>query len=93
MSVALENARLFDETQRLLNETEQRVAELAILNSVGDAMGQSLDVKTVTHIVGEKVRDIFKAEVIDIILYEQNTKTLRLEYSYCDGRYYDAEPP
>ena len=29
MSVALENARLFDETQRLLKETEQRTAELA----------------------------------------------------------------
>ena len=29
MSVALENARLFDETQRLLKETEQRAAELA----------------------------------------------------------------
>ena len=34
MSVALENARLFDETQRLLKETEQRDAELAIINSV-----------------------------------------------------------
>ena len=28
MSVALENARLFDETNRLLKETEQRTAEL-----------------------------------------------------------------
>ena len=34
MSVALENARLFDQTQRLLAETEQRNSELAILNSV-----------------------------------------------------------
>ena len=34
MSVALENARLFDETQRLFKESEQRAAELAIINSV-----------------------------------------------------------
>ena len=34
MGVALENARLFDETQRLLKETEQRAAELAVINSV-----------------------------------------------------------
>src|SRR5262249_14370904 len=34
MSVALENARLFDETQRLLKETEQRNAELALINGV-----------------------------------------------------------
>ena len=33
MSVALENARLFDETQRLLKETEQRAAELAMINA------------------------------------------------------------
>ncbi len=29
MGVALENARLFDETQRLLTETNERAAELA----------------------------------------------------------------
>ncbi len=39
MSVALENARLFDETQRLLKETEQRAAELAIINSVQEGPG------------------------------------------------------
>ena len=39
MSVALENARLFDETNRLLKETEHRTAELSVINSVqeGDA--------------------------------------------------------
>jgi len=34
LSVALENARLFAETQRLLAETNERAAELAIINSV-----------------------------------------------------------
>ena len=34
MGAALENARLFDETQRLLQETEQRNAELAVINSI-----------------------------------------------------------
>src|SRR5262249_48760432 len=34
LAVALENARLFDETQRLLTETNERAAELAIINSV-----------------------------------------------------------
>ncbi len=38
MSVALENARLFDETQRLLKETEQRNAELAVINSIQQGM-------------------------------------------------------
>ena len=34
MGVALENARLFDETKRLLAETDERAAELAIINEV-----------------------------------------------------------
>ena len=34
LSVALENARLFDETKRLLAETDERAAELAIINGV-----------------------------------------------------------
>jgi signal transduction histidine kinase/DNA-binding response OmpR family regulator len=93
MSVALENARLFDETQRLLKETEQRAAELAILNSVGEAMGQSLDVKNVTYIVGEKVRGIFKAEVVDILLYDSDTRMLQLTYSFSDDKYFENEPP
>ena len=38
MGVALENARLFDETQRLLKETEQRDAELAVINSIQQGM-------------------------------------------------------
>ena len=43
MTVALENARLFDETQRLLKETEQRAAELAIINSVQQGLASKLD--------------------------------------------------
>ena len=35
MGVALENARLFDETKRLLGETDERAAELAIVNEIG----------------------------------------------------------
>ena len=34
IGVAIENARLLDETQRLLKETEQRAAELATINTV-----------------------------------------------------------
>ena len=45
MSVALENARLFDETQRLLKETEQRAAELAAVNTVSAALVGELDLK------------------------------------------------
>jgi PAS domain S-box-containing protein len=91
MSVALENARLFDETKRLLAETEQRAAELAIINSVGEAMAKQLDVHTVTHIVGDKVREIFNAEVTEILLLDSSAEVIHIPYSYYRG--YQAPEP
>ncbi|HET7376075.1 MAG TPA: GAF domain-containing protein, partial [Anaerolineae bacterium] len=89
--IAIENVRLFTETQRLLKETEQRAAELAILNSVGEAMAKTLDAKTVTKIVGDKVRDIFTADQIAIVLYDQETNLIHFAYGYdkANDRYLD----
>ena len=60
MSVALENARLFDETQRLLKESEQRDAELAIINSVQAALAAELNIQGIYDAVGDKIREIFQ---------------------------------
>ena len=43
LGTALENARLFDETQRLLKETEARNAELAVINSTQQGLARQLD--------------------------------------------------
>jgi len=83
MSVALENARLFD-------ETNQRAAELAIINSVGEAMAKQLDVETISRIVGDKVREIFNAEVTELLLYDQKTNLIKPIYVYDRGFVKDA---
>ena len=64
MSVALENAHLFDETQRLLKETAQRAAELAIINSVQEGLASKLDFQGIIDLVGDKIREIFDANAI-----------------------------
>ena len=56
MSVALENARLFDETQRLLNETKQRNSELAVINSIQQGLAAELDFQAIVDLVGDKLR-------------------------------------
>ncbi|MDQ7817235.1 MAG: GAF domain-containing protein [Melioribacteraceae bacterium] len=91
MGIALQNAKLFDETKRLLKETEQRSAELTIINSVGEAMSKQLDVTTVTKIVGDKVKEIFNAEVTEILLLDQETHLISVPYSYYNG-YQSVEP-
>ena len=85
MSVALENARLFDETTRLLKETEQRNAELAVINSVQESLVAKMDIQGIYDLVGEKIREIFDAQVIDIVTYNSNTNLLEDRYAYEKG--------
>jgi sigma-B regulation protein RsbU (phosphoserine phosphatase) len=80
MSVALENARLFDETQRLLKETEQQNAELQIINSVQEGLASKLDMPAIYELVGEKIRETFDAQVATIDTYERATKLLYSRY-------------
>jgi GAF domain-containing protein len=85
MSVALQNARLFDETNRLLKETEQRTAELSVINSVQEGLAKELDIQGVYELVGEKMREIFKAQVIDIVTYNKTTNLIQDCYAYEKG--------
>ncbi len=85
MSVSIENARLFDETNRLLNETEQRTAELAIINSVQVELAKVLNSKAIYEIVGEKVREILKVEVVDIVTYDKTRNLIYDVYAYENG--------
>ncbi|HET9824559.1 MAG TPA: GAF domain-containing protein, partial [Chitinophagaceae bacterium] len=85
MSVALESARLFDETNRLLKETEQRTAELAIINSVQDGLAKELDIQGIYELVGEKMRAIFNAQIFDIVTYDKTTQLIEDRYAYEKG--------
>src|SRR5207344_1852849 len=81
MGVALENARLFDETQRLLKETEQRNAELAVINSVQQGITGSLDFQGIVDLVGDKIRDLFGAQVVIITALDRQTNLNHLKYA------------
>src|SRR5688572_9576536 len=50
----------------LKQQLAQRQAELAILNSVGEAMAKTLDVRSIAKIVGDKIQSIFAAEGVTI---------------------------
>ncbi len=92
MGVALENARLFDETQRLLKETEQRNAELAIINSVQAGLVAQMDIQTIYELVGGKICDIFDAQVVNIALYDTAEKRLHFPYAVERGTRQSIQP-
>ena len=86
MSVALENARLFDETQRLLKETEQHNAELAIINSVQEGLARKLDFRGIVDLVGEKIGEIFKSDTVDAGMYDAERDWVNTLYYVDRGR-------
>ncbi|HEY5902096.1 MAG TPA: GAF domain-containing protein, partial [Anaerolineales bacterium] len=86
MSVALENARLFDETQRLLKQTEQRNAELAIINSIGQILTEGLDLNTMLERVGDTLRQALHAENLGIGIYDEKQNLMQAPYVYRGGR-------
>jgi len=92
MSVALENARLFDETQRLLQETEQRAAELAIINCIQQGLAAELDFQAIVDLVGDKLREVFNTPDLSIGWYNEKANLLHTLYSYEHGERLTVPP-
>ena len=73
MSVALENARLFNETNRLLAETEQRNAELAVINSVQEGLVREMDMQAIYSLVGDRICDVLNTQTLLIRTFDHKT--------------------
>jgi PAS domain S-box-containing protein len=92
MGVAIDNARLFDETQSLLRETEQRAAELAIVNGVSQVLTQQLELQTMIDLVGDKLRETLKTGNLGIGLYEAETGLMHPYYVYRENQRIFPQP-
>ncbi|MEO7151541.1 MAG: GAF domain-containing protein, partial [Burkholderiaceae bacterium] len=66
MGVALENVRLFDDTRHLLDETERRNAELALVNGLQQSLAARSDFDSAIDVIGEALRRAFADEDIAI---------------------------
>src|SRR5690349_10429251 len=81
VGVALENARLFDETQRLLKETEQRNAELAVINSIQQGIAGSLDFRGIVELVGGNLRTVFGSDNLSIPWWDSASGVAEILYA------------
>ncbi|MCU0768571.1 MAG: GAF domain-containing protein, partial [Burkholderiaceae bacterium] len=91
MSVALENARLFDETQRLLQETRQRNAELALINSIQQGMAAELSFQAIIDLVGDQLVQLFSTSTLAIGWLDETAGMSR--HVYCVERGARVQPP
>jgi GAF domain-containing protein/CheY-like chemotaxis protein len=85
MGIALENARLFNETQRLLKETEARNAELAAINRIQDGISAKLDFQAIVDLVGDELRAVFGTGDIALHWLEPDPQRVRTLYRYEHG--------
>jgi len=92
LSVALENVRLFDETRRLLAETDERAAELAMINGVQQGLAAQIDRQAMYDLVGEKLREVFDAQVVDIGILDAEEGRFHFPYTIERGVRYDDHP-
>src|SRR4029079_5702250 len=93
MSVALENARLFDETNRLLKETEQRTAELAVINSVQDGLAKELDMQGIYDLVGDRLCELFPdTQTLVIRTFDHETGLEHFKYAIEKGTILQVDP-
>ena len=53
-----------------IEETRQRNAELALINSVQDAIAGEFELQAIYDAVGDRIRDVFDAQVVDIGIYD-----------------------
>ena len=84
LTVALENARLFEETR-------QRSAELALVNDVQRGLAENLGLQAAYDFVGDRIQEIFDAQVVDIGILDRATGLLHFPYSIERGVRYPDE--
>ena len=92
MASALENARLFDETKRLLAEADERAGELTVINEIGEALARHLEFDEIIQLVGERVRNLFHARIMFIALHDPVTNLISTPYDVDEDTTYQREP-
>ena len=80
MGMALQNARNFDETQRLLQETERRSSELALINDIQHALAEQPDFRAIVDVIGDKLHALFGSDSIGITWRDEKTDLIHNLY-------------
>jgi signal transduction histidine kinase/DNA-binding response OmpR family regulator len=88
-------AALAETEERVRQRTEslnQRVAELAVVNGVQQALAAQLDIQAIVDVVCEKISEVFEARTAYVALIDHATRTLHFPYYLLDGRRIASAP-
>ena len=77
---------------RAIEETRQRNAELALINSVQAALAGELEMQAIYDVVGDKIQEIFDAQGTSITIFDHATGFVTFPYLLERGERLSAEP-
>ena len=80
------------ERTRLINETRQRSAELTLVNDVQRGLAERLDMQAMYDLVGDRIQEIFDAQVVDIGIIDPGSGLLHFPYTIERGVRFPDEP-
>jgi signal transduction histidine kinase/putative methionine-R-sulfoxide reductase with GAF domain len=72
-AVALENARLFEESQSRASELDERSQRLALLNRFSSALSGLLDEGKILQLTGQELMDALDAPAVSVVLFERGS--------------------
>jgi len=85
--IVFQNAQLYEavqqrasELQLLHQEAEQHVEELANINAISQAAASHLEIDSLLELVGDRIYQIFQAQVIYIALYDEQSGLIHIPY-------------
>ncbi len=85
LSVALENARLFEEIR-------QRNSELALIDDVRRGLAERLEMQAMFDVMGDRIQEIFDAQVVDIGIVDADDGRMSFPYTIERGVRIPHEP-
>jgi signal transduction histidine kinase/CheY-like chemotaxis protein len=81
-TIALDNANAYTVIADKERAVRERAAELLTINHITNALSTQLDRDRLIQLVGEQVRELFKAPIVYVALLERSTMMLHFPYAY-----------
>ena len=76
----------------LKEQLAQRVAELAVINSVQEGLASKLDIQGIYDLVGNKLYEIFKPDILFIAIYHPEQNSTSFPYGILRGKKISTMP-
>ena len=81
-TIALDNAGAYLVINEREHEVRERAAELVTINRITQALSTQLERDSLIQLVGDQVRDLFKAPIAYVSLLDRATMTLDFPYAF-----------